>query len=1084
MKKTTLMLACALAATGSFALDVTRLVDVTIEASGGETVQYAASELSRLLGRIGVKATVSVAGEAGNTLAIGRTKAVSVKDVRHDGYAIACGKDGVTIAATCGKGVLNGVYQLAEDLGFGFAFPTLMGELVPEKPAELAEGVRTVNPRFAHRGLFDSSDKAIHYDYQAWMEYLAKLRFNSTTDHGAKDADVPAILRRLGFRKEIGGHGMSACLPRDLYKKHPELFRMFQPEDFGGKRMSDSNFCISDPRTQQIVEENFAKKVAQHAADGYYAVHAWADDLPGGGWCMCSRCRSMEGTDQSQLTMNIEARAIRNAGLRLRVPAIAYHDTMFPSETIDPDPLCFLLFAPRERCYAHAIDDPKCARNATYFRALRDWTRRYAKNDDAHTFEYYNDKVLYRGHTPYLPEVIIGDADCYEKHGIETYMSLQIGGPLLAPDWNLLAFARVCWTKGLDRAKLDAELLRGVPAADRAAWTRYLDLRADAYETAFQVCELPYSIYFDYRFMPERAGTFGQKLVSNLETGAKTLAEARKALAAAKLSGQSAYLGDLELKRVAHECTDLEAMTAQQRGLYEIACWRNDGARAHLNAAAGNLRRAITLLRQACNEVRPLALKPGQPDAAGGFGLCYYLMFAKSWSIPEIEKKIAVYSVSTAPVTIPVDFSKELGPVRRLNGMVNTMPMYGARSPRKDLLAATKELEIPCTRFHDASLADPGIELIDISRVFPLFHLDPDDERNYDFAATDELLKRCRATGSEIEYRLGESIEHSPRQFKVHPPKDYAKWAEICVHIIRHYNEGWANGYRWNIRRWSVWEEPDNPPVLFTGDYRKDFLPLYATAAKRIKAAFPNLLVGGPAAGDWRASLVLAEYCAKNGVPLDFLEWDEYERDPDKLLADARAVRARLDELGLKKTENVIAEWHFGPDGWDRFSYPELGQSNQDDLTSVESAAYAAAVLQLFQDGPADQLFYYTGGCGIWGIYDTYRQKRLAWYVFRAFADVARDATRVAAPAKAGEGWYCLASKDKSGKGRIFVSALRATGALKLAVKGGLRPVRVTALDAAHTYVETKGWTWDAEKGELTLARDLEENGVWLVECE
>ena len=296
------------------------------------------------------------------------------------------------------------------------------------------------------------------------------------------------------------------------------------------------------------------------------------------------------------------------------------------------------------------------------------------------------------------------------------------------------------------------------------------------------------------------------------------------------------------------------------------------------------------------------------------------------------------------------------------------------------------------------TLADSGIQLIDISRVFPLFHLDPDDERNYDFAATDELLKRCRATGSEIEYRLGESIEHSPKQFKVHPPKDYAKWAEICVHIIRHYNEGWANGYRWNIRRWSVWEEPDNPPVLFTGDYRKDFLPLYATTAKRIKKDFPNLLVGGPAAADWRASLVLAEYCAKNGVPLDFLEWDEYERDPDKLLQDARAVRARLDELGLKKTENVIAEWHFGPDGWDRFSYPELGKSNQDDLTSVESAAYAAAVLQLFQDGPADQMFYYTGGCGIWGIYDAYRQKRLAWYVFRAFADVARRCTRAFGP--------------------------------------------------------------------------------------
>ena len=643
MKKIILVLACALVATGAFALDVTRLGGVKIEANGGETVRYAASELARLLGRIGVKAEVSVTGEEGNTVSIGATRKTCVGAVRHDGFAINCDAAGVTIAATCGKGVLNGVYALAEDLGFGFAFPTPMGELVPEKPAELAEGMRTVNPRFAHRGLFDSSDKAIHYDYQTWLEYLAKLRFNATCDHGAKQADVPAILARLGFRKEIGGHGMSACLPRDLFKSEPELFRMFQPEDFSGKRMADSNFCISHPKTQRIVEENFAKKVAESAKEGYYAVHAWADDLPGGGWCMCSRCRSMEGTDQSQLTMNVEARAVRNAGYRLRVPAIAYHDTMFPSETIDPDPLCFLLFAPRERCYGHSLDDPKCARNATYLKALKDWTRRYAKNDDAHTFEYYNDKILFRGHTPYLPEVLIRDADVYERHGIETFMSLQIGGPLLAPDWNLLALARVCWTRGLDRSRLADELLRGVPAKDRAAWKGYLDLRADAYEHALAICDLPYSIYFDYRFMPERNGAVGLRMIDTLETGARRLSGARAALKGAALSDGSRYLADLELKRIDHECTDLEAMAEHQRGLYELACWRNDNDGAHLKEACAHFERTIGLLEKACGEVLPLVAKPGEKDVKGGFGYCYYLNFAKNWSIREIKEKIRIY---------------------------------------------------------------------------------------------------------------------------------------------------------------------------------------------------------------------------------------------------------------------------------------------------------------------------------------------------------------------------------------------------------------------------------------------------------
>ena len=26
------------------------------------------------------------------------------------------------------------------------------------------------------------------------------------------------------------------------------------------------------------------------------------------------------------------------------------------------------------------------------------------------------------------------------------------------------------------------------------------------------------------------------------------------------------------------------------------------------------------------------------------------------------------------------------------------------------------------------------------------------------------------------------------------PPKDYAKWARICEHVVRHYNEGWGWG--------------------------------------------------------------------------------------------------------------------------------------------------------------------------------------------------------------------------------------------------------------------------------------------------
>ena len=55
------------------------------------------------------------------------------------------------------------------------------------------------------------------------------------------------------------------------------------------------------------------------------------------------------------------------------------------------------------------------------------------------------------------------------------------------------------------------------------------------------------------------------------------------------------------------------------------------------------------------------------------------------------------------------------------------------------------------------------------------------------------------------------TIENSAniRAFHVFPPKDFQKWAEICEHIIMHYNEGWANGFHYGIKYFEVWFEPD-----------------------------------------------------------------------------------------------------------------------------------------------------------------------------------------------------------------------------------------------------------------------------------
>ena len=142
-----------------------------------------------------------------------------------------------------------------------------------------------------------------------------------------------------------------------------------------------------------------------------------------------------------------------------------------------------------------------------------------------------------------------------------------------------------------------------------------------------------------------------------------------------------------------------------------------------------------------------------------------------------------------------------------------------------DLTAYHRELGIPYTRLHDCHWPNPDV--VDFHAVFPNPGADPERADSYDFRRTDDYLQAIVNAGSRIVYRLGESIEHSRRKYYVNPPQDYERWAGICCGIIRHYNEGWAEGFRHDIRHWEIWNEPENRPAMWTGN-DEDYFRLYA----------------------------------------------------------------------------------------------------------------------------------------------------------------------------------------------------------------------------------------------------------------
>ncbi len=190
-------------------------------------------------------------------------------------------------------------------------------------------------------------------------------------------------------------------------------------------------------------------------------------------------------------------------------------------------------------------------------------------------------------------------------------------------------------------------------------------------------------------------------------------------------------------------------------------------------------------------------------------------------------------------IALEVDASKTIGEIRPLHGGNCGPVQFGGLV---DLSAYFRDIKLPCSRLHDCHW--PVTDVVDIHTIFANFDADPALPEGYDFRRTDDYIQATLNTGSKIIYRLGESIEHTPHKYYVHPPKDFGKWAEICKGIVAHYNEGWAGGFKHGIKYWEIWNEPENRPAMWSGT-DEDYLRLYETTARALKNRWPELKVGG-----------------------------------------------------------------------------------------------------------------------------------------------------------------------------------------------------------------------------------------------
>ena len=445
----------------------------------------------------------------------------------------------------------------------------------------------------------------------------------------------------------------------------------------------------------------------------------------------------------------------------------------------------------------------------------------------------------------------------------------------------------------------------------------------------------------------------------------------------------------------------------------------------------------------------------------------------------------AVLAFGSAPAErVSVDFGATVGPVKPVNG-VGQPPMVG-KLRGWDMMHYLKEANVPYSRLHDVGGWMGGGLFVDIPNLFPDFDADEDDPKSYRFAYTDNIVDALVKNGVEPFFRLGVSIENFVEwglpPVRTVPPTDFAKWARVCEHVIRHYTEGWADGRTYKIAYWEIWNEPDCLPdaeqnPMWHAPFA-DYVRFYGVVAPYLKGKFPQLKIGGYGSCGFYAGTGAQHVAAANSSPrhahfiacartflaaardnrwpLDFFSYHSYSSSTQALLQVAFAD-GLLNEFGFTRvrTERVFDEW-MPAEGLDK-----LG-------TAMHAAHIAAEVIGL-QNGPCDLACIYDARCadGRYApLFDPVTHgPRKAYYAFKAFGELRRLGTSVRPPATP-ENVFAAAATDGKGRAAVLIANVSGKTWNPEFDFGRFSVVSARVVDETRDYAEA---AWPAAIGHETV---------------
>ena len=418
-------------------------------------------------------------------------------------------------------------------------------------------------------------------------------------------------------------------------------------------------------------------------------------------------------------------------------------------------------------------------------------------------------------------------------------------------------------------------------------------------------------------------------------------------------------------------------------------------------------------------------------------------------------------------------------------------PMHGVgQPPLADFMYGLPMMKyftragIPFSRLHDVGGWMGGGLYVDIPNIFRDFDADENDPASYDFSFTDFVIANLMRAGCEPYFRLGVTIEnahHMIKAYRIFPPKDFKKWARVCEHIVRHYNEGWANGFNFNITYWEIWNEPDDcykpeTSAMWHGT-PEEYFELYSITSKHLKECFGDKIkVGGYGhcgLYEWRKDTDLNgygeityiydfvmdfmhgffKYQKETGAPIDFFSWHVYDNchpstkeDFTEIKNHADYIRRILDHYGYKNTEHHLNEWNLFTDMRHR--------------DACQSAAKTLGFMLMMQDTTTDIMCYYdaeVGASSYGGIFNPdncypYRN----YYTFMMFNTLYKLKNQVSSTLEGNPHVFALAARDGKKAAIVLSNTCSVPVTVELDIKNfEWEDVEILRIDEENRYTLT-----------------------------